>query len=93
MRDRAREIRFQYAYLWGVAPHDPALDELSDYEMELDIDAYLELTQILAGTKKQGPSSEFNERARKRLKKAKEEAKTVTPEELWGSGENAGTPI
>jgi hypothetical protein len=60
--------------------------------MELDIDAYLELTQILAGAKKQGPSSDFNERARERLKQAKE-AKTVTPEELWGSGENAGTPI
>ena len=58
--------------------------------MELAVAAHIEMTQVLTGTKKAGPSSGFMERAKALVQQRVQEAEAqdVTPEELWGGEEN-----
>lgn len=79
--------------MWGIAPHDPALDALSDYEMELDVRARWELEGILSGRVKAGPTSDFNALARERIKQMQEQAQRVTADELWGGADDAGSEV
>lgn len=56
-------------------------------EFELEVLAYFELTEILHGKKKPGPSSQFMNKAKQLLKQF-EKGEPVTPEELgWTKDE------
>ena len=63
-------MRFVYAHIWNVPPHDPALDRINAMELEIYSLARLELMDIFSGRKKPGPSSSFLQEAQRRLKKA-----------------------
>ncbi len=60
---------------------------MTSREFELEVLAYYELTDILRGNKKPGPSSEFLYKAKQLLKQF-EKGEPVTPAELgWDKDE------
>lgn len=89
IRDVIDDAKFQYAHVWDVPPHDPGLDELSEAELAIYTEARFEYAAILAGIKKPGVSTSFEEMAKRRMEEAKDELEVVDPEELWGDDESA----
>lgn len=77
-------MRYQYARLYNIAPHDRSLDYLSNYEMQMYVDAWIEFNGIVSGKTKPGPSSDFLEMAELVKQKYANQnvGVPVTPEEL-----------
>ncbi len=71
-----------YARLHGIPPHDPSIDRLSAWDLDVYIRAWFEFNDRMSGQSKRQFENEV-ERARERFKKMMNpQATPITPEEL-----------
>lgn len=75
VEETANSLEFLYRYIWNIPAHDSRLENMSENEFQLEIEAYLKVKTTIENRKADtGPSQEFLETAQNWIIQQKAEA-------------------